>query len=178
MRLKQAITKFFSQHPRNKRRFQDITKMARQYFNVELKGNPIIFSNGARYISYPPIKARHKAIMVMCTAMSSHGLRNFKVLYGGFCHMRPIKNGVKLISLHPLLNCMKAMHFGQGICGKSRIKNAVILFSSLEQMCNGGVVCPDGAWRYVITIHDALKRGAGVLFDLESIKTKIFSLGI
>lgn len=41
-------------------------------------------------------------------------------------------------------------------------KRRDIVFPSLEQMCNGGVVCPDGAWRYVITIHDA-QGGAGVL---------------
>lgn len=66
-----------------------ITKMARQYFNVELKGNPIILSNGAEL---------HFLSTNKSTAQGYHGhvygdefawLRNFKEFYTVAGHGNP-----------------------------------------------------------------------------------------
>lgn len=154
-----------------------ITKMARQYFNVELKGNPIILSNGAEL---------HFLSTNKSTAQGYHGhvygdefawLRNFKEFYTVASAMATHKKWRETYFSTPSSKLHESYAFWSGDMWKeSDKKRRDIVFPSLEQMCNGGVVCPDGAWRYVITIHDALKGGAGVLFDLDQLKQKYSAL--
>jgi hypothetical protein len=45
-------------------------------------------------------------------------------------------------------------------------KRAAIKFPSFDEMRDGGRLCPDGQWRYVITMEDAIAGG----FNLASIE--------
>lgn len=104
-------------------------------------------------------------------------LRNFKEFYTVASAMATHKKWRETYFSTPSSKLHESYAFWSGDMWKESDKNAVILFSeSLEQMCNGGVVCPDGAWRYVITTADALKGGAGVLFDLDQLKQKYSAL--
>ena len=50
-----------------------------------------------------------------------------------------------------------------------RKRNQEVPEFPVEQQLRNGVVCPDGAYRQIITIHDAMDRGCD-LFDLEELE--------
>ena len=83
-----------------------IVKMAREYFGVELTGNPIILSNGAELHFYRPTKIRHKGIVAMCTAMNMRGFVTFSDSMMWHQPWQHMKNGVRPISARPLPNFM------------------------------------------------------------------------
>lgn len=154
-----------------------IVKMASEYFNVELKGNPIILSNGAEF---------HFLSTNKSTAQGYHGhvygdefawLRNFNEFYTVASAMATHKKWRETYFSTPSSKLHQSYAFWSGDNWKGNDKKRRdIVFPSMKEMRNGGVVCPDGAWRYVITIHDALKGGADKLFDLDQLKTKYSSL--
>ncbi|MFC0973977.1 terminase large subunit domain-containing protein [Pasteurella multocida] len=154
-----------------------IVKMASQYFNVELKGNPIILSNGAEL---------HFLSTNKSTAQGYHGhvygdefawLRNFKDFHTVSSAMATHKKWRETYFSTPSSKLHESYAFWSGDMWKGNdIKRRDVVFPSIDEMRNGGAVCPDGAWRYVITIHDALKGGAGELFDLHQLKEKYSSL--
>lgn len=154
-----------------------ITKMARQYFNVELKGNPIILSNGAEL---------HFLSTNKSTAQGYHGhvygdefawLRNFEEFYTVSSAMATHKKWRETYFSTPSSKLHGAYAFWSGDMWKGNDpKRKQVAFPTDEQLRNGGAVCPDGAWRYVVTIEDAVKGGAGELFDIEQLKGKYSAL--
>lgn len=150
-----------------------ITKMALQYFNVELKGNPIILSNGAEL---------HFLSTNKSTAQGYHGhvygdefawLRNFEEFYTVSSAMATHKKWRETYFSTPSSKLHGSYAFWSGEMWKGNDpKRKNVIFPTDEALRKGGAVCPDGAWRYVVTIEDAVKGGAGVLFDIEQLKTK------
>lgn len=154
-----------------------IVKMARQYFNVELKGNPIILSNGAEL---------HFLATNKSTAQGYHGhvygdefawLRNFEEFYTVASAMATHKKWRETYFSTPSSKFHESYAFWSGDTWKgASAKRKGLAFPTVEQLRDGGRICPDGAWRYVVTIDDALKGGASELFDIEQLKQKYSSL--
>lgn len=150
-----------------------IVKMARQFFDVELKGNPIILSNGAEL---------HFLSTNKSTAQGYHGhvygdefawLRNFKEFYTVSSAMATHKKWRETYFSTPSSKFHESYAFWSGDMWKDDSKSRKdIIFPSFDEYRDGGRDCPDGAWRYVVTIEDALKGGAGELFDIEALKQK------
>ncbi|MDP8173670.1 terminase family protein [Pasteurella skyensis] len=150
-----------------------IVKMARQYFDIELTGNPIILSNGAEL---------HFLSTNKSTAQGYHGhvygdefawLRNFEEFYTVSSAMATHKKWRETYFSTPSSKFHGAYRFWSGEMWKEGSnKRKDIVFPSFDEMRDGGRDCPDGAWRYVVTIEDALKGGAGALFDIDQLKNK------
>lgn len=147
-----------------------ITKMARQFLNVELTGNPIILSNGAEF---------HFLSTNKSTAQGYHGH-----VYGDeFAWVRDFDEFQKVSSAMATHKKWRLTYFstpsskfhssyrfwsGEEWRGMDK-KRQKILFPTVDEM-KKGVKCPDGIWRYFVDIEDALKGGAGELFDIEELK--------
>lgn len=153
-----------------------IIKMAKEYFDVELKGDPIVLSNGAEL---------HFLSTNKNTAQGYHGhvygdefawLRNFEEFYTVSSAMATHKKWRETYFSTPSSKFHEAYQFWSGDMWKGNDrKRQLVSFPTMEQLRNGGMICPDGAWRYVVTIEDAVKSGAGVLFDIEALKEKYSS---
>ncbi|MFL6969008.1 terminase large subunit domain-containing protein [Pseudomonas alvandae] len=143
-----------------------ITKFAREWFGLELTGNPIILSNGAelRFLSTNS-----------STAQGPHGhlyideyfwIRDFDKLSNLAGGIATHKKWRKTYFSTPSAVSHQAYPFWTGDTFKrGKHKTANQPFPS-EAELRKGALCPDGHWRKVITIHDALAGGCD-LFDLE-----------
>lgn len=150
-----------------------IIKMARQFFDVELKGDPIVLSNGAEL---------HFLSTNKNTAQGYHGhvygdefawLRNFEEFYTVSSAMATHKKWRETYFSTPSSKFHEAYAFWSGDMWKGNDrKRESVVFPSVEELRDGGRLCPDGAWRYVVTIEDAVKGGAGELFDIDQLKQK------
>nr|WP_314738670.1 terminase family protein [uncultured Haemophilus sp.] len=153
-----------------------IIKMAKEYFDVELKGDPIVLSNGAEL---------HFLSTNKNTAQGYHGhvygdefawLRNFEDFYTVSSAMATHKKWRETYFSTPSSKFHDAYKFWSGDMWKGNDrKRQLVSFPTTEQLRKEGIICPDGAWRFVVTIEDAVKGGAGVLFDIDALKEKYSS---
>ncbi|MEB0090058.1 terminase family protein [Pseudomonas sp. CCI4.2] len=146
-----------------------IIKFAREWFGLELTGNPIILSNGAelRFLSTNS-----------STAQGHHGhvyvdeyfwIRDFEKLNTLSGAMATHKKWRKTYFSTPSAVSHQAYPFWTGdTFRRGKHKAASQSFPSAEEL-RRGTLCPDGQWRKVITIHDAIAGGCD-LFDLEQLR--------
>lgn len=149
-----------------------IVKMARQYFDVELKGNPIILSNGAEL---------HFLATNANTAQGNSGhvygdeyawIRDFDRFHDVSSAMATHKKWRETYFSTPSSKFHPSYAFWSGDKWKSdEPKRKNVVFPTFAEYRDGGRICPDGTWRYVITIEDAQKGGCD-LFDIEKLKQK------
>ncbi|MGF1839154.1 terminase large subunit domain-containing protein [Vibrio atlanticus] len=147
-----------------------IIAIAKEFLNIELTGNPIILSNGAelRFLS-----TNSK------TAQSYHGhvyideyfwIPKFDELNKLASAMATHKKWRKTYFSTPSSKMHQAYPFWTGDqWRKGRDSRTKIEFPTFEEYRNGGVLCPDKQWRYVVTIEDAAAGGCN-LFDIEELK--------
>ncbi|OFJ42657.1 terminase [Pseudomonas koreensis] len=146
-----------------------ILKFAREWFEIELTGNPITLSNGAelRFMSTNS-----------STAQGPHGhvyideyfwIRDFDKLSSLAGAMATHKKWRKTFFSTPSAVSHQAYPFWTGDTFKrGRHKKANQPFPT-EPELRLGALCPDGQWRKIITIHDAITGGCN-LFDLEQLR--------
>lgn len=149
-----------------------IVKMARQYFGVELKGNPIILSNGAEL---------HFLATNANTAQGNSGhvygdeyawIRDFNRFHDVSSAMATHERWRETYFSTPSSKFHPSYAFWSGDKWKSDDpKRKNVIFPTIEEYRDGGRVCPDGVWRYVVTIEDAEKGGCD-LFNIEKLKQK------
>ncbi|KFI13306.1 terminase [Vibrio sp. B183] len=147
-----------------------IIAIAKEFLDIELTGNPIILSNGAelRFLS-----TNSK------TAQSYHGhvyvdeyfwIPKFDELNKLASAMATHKKWRKTYFSTPSSKMHQAYPFWTGDqWRKGRDSRAKIEFPTFEEYRNGGVLCPDKQWRYVVTIEDAAAGGCD-LFDIEELQ--------
>lgn len=146
-----------------------IVGFARDWFGIELTGNPITLSNGAelRFMSTNS-----------STAQGPHGhvyideyfwIRDFDKLSSLAGAMATHKKWRKTFFSTPSAVSHQAYPFWTGDTFKrGRHKKAGHAFPS-EPELRQGALCPDGQWRKIINIHDAIAGGCN-LFDLEQLR--------
>ncbi|WFQ78536.1 terminase family protein [Xenorhabdus sp. SF857] len=144
-----------------------IVNIAEQFFGVTLTGNPIRLSNGAelRFLSTNKNTAQSysghlycdeyfwvpdfKRLNEVASAMATHN------------HWRTTYFSTPSAKTHP------AYPFWMGDEWRGNdAKRKNVVFPTVDEMRDGGRDCPDGQWRYVITMADAIKGG----FNLASIE--------
>lgn len=146
-----------------------IVGFARDWFGIELTGNPITLSNGAelRFMSTNS-----------STAQGPHGhvyideyfwIRDFDKLSSLAGAMATHKKWRKTFFSTPSAVSHQAYPFWTGDTFKrGRHKKAGHPFPS-EPELRQGALCPDGQWRKIINIQDAIAGGCN-LFDLEQLR--------
>jgi uncharacterized protein YjcR len=146
-----------------------IVGFAKDWFGIELTGNPIILSNGAelRFLSTNS-----------STAQGPHGhvyideyfwIRDFDKLSSLAGAMATHKKWRKTYFSTPSAVSHQAYPFWTGdTFRRGKHKRACLPFPS-EPELRQGALCPDGQWRKIINIHDAIDGGCD-LFDLEQLR--------
>ncbi|MFV0925419.1 terminase large subunit domain-containing protein [Pseudomonas palmensis] len=147
-----------------------IIQFAKQWFDIELTGNPIVLSNGAelRFLSTNS-----------STAQGYHGhvyvdeyfwIRDFEKLSTVASAMGTHKKWRKTYFSTPSAVSHQAYPFwsGEEFRNSKRGKKAGGTWPS-EGAYTRGALCPDGQWRKTITIQDAIDGGCD-LFDLEQLQ--------
>ena len=147
-----------------------IIAIAQAFLGIELTGNPIILSNGAelRFLS-----TNSK------TAQSYHGhvyvdeyfwIPKFDELNKLASAMATHKNWRKTYFSTPSAKTHQAYTFWTGDQWRQgRDTRANIEFPTFDDYRDGGRLCPDKQWRYVVTIEDAAAGGCE-LFDIDELR--------
>ncbi|WP_217517046.1 terminase large subunit domain-containing protein [Vibrio metschnikovii] len=141
-----------------------IVKIAREFFEIELTGNPIILSNGAEF-------------HFLSTNANSAQSRAGNVYIDEYFWIRDFKRVTDVVEgcatqdrFHityfstPSAKNHPAYPFWTGAKWRGEKETRVnIPFPSEDEMRDGGRVCPDQQWRYVINVHDAVKGGCHLI---------------
>lgn len=143
-----------------------IVNIAQQYFGITLTGNPIRLSNGAelRFLSTNKNTAQSYSGHLYCDEY--FWVPNFAKLNEVASAMATHDKWRTTYFSTPSAKTHQAYPFWTGEEWKQGSKKrAHVPFPTFDELRDGGRSCPDGQWRYVITLEDAIKGG----FNLASI---------
>lgn len=150
-----------------------IISFAQEWFGLELTGNPIVLSKDGK----PWAELRFLSTN-SSTAQGHHGhvyvdeyfwIQNFEKLNTVASAMATHKKWRKTYFSTPSAVSHQAYPFWSGEKFRnSKRKKAKDPWPGAQQIA-GGALCPDGQWRKVITILDAIAGGCD-LFDLEQLQ--------
>lgn len=144
-----------------------IVNITEQYFGITLTGNPIRLSNGAelRFLSTNKNTAQSYSGHLYCDEY--FWVPNFAKLNEVASAMATHDKWRTTYFSTPSAKTHQAYPFWTGDEWKQgNKKRAAIKFPSFDEIRDGGRLCPDGQWRYVITMEDAIAGG----FNLASIE--------
>ncbi len=149
-----------------------IVNIAEQYFGITLTGNPIRLSNGAelRFLSTNKNTAQSYSGHLYCDEY--FWVPNFAKLNEVASAMATHDKWRTTYFSTPSAKTHQAYPFWTGEEWKqgSR-KRAAIKFPLFDEMRDGGRLCPDGQWRYVITMEDAIAGGFN-LANIEKLRNR------
>ncbi|WP_429169316.1 terminase large subunit domain-containing protein [Aeromonas hydrophila] len=147
-----------------------ICKIAQTFLGFTLTGNPIVLSNGAEL---------HFCSTNINSAQSRPGnfyfdeyfwIPNFEKLMDAASAMATQKHYTKTFFSTPSSKVHQAYRFWTGDSWKGDIpKRQALVFPDDAALQDGGRVCPDKQWRYIITLEDAVRLGLD-LVDIEELK--------
>ncbi len=143
-----------------------IVNIAQQYFGITLAGNPIRLSNGAelRFLSTNKNTAQSYSGHLYCDEY--FWVPNFAKLNEVASAMATHDKWRTTYFSTPSAKTHQAYPFWTGEEWKQGSKKrAHVPFPTFDELRDGGRSCPDGQWRYVITLEDAINGG----FNLASI---------
>lgn len=143
-----------------------IVNIAQEYFGITLTGNPIRLSNGAelRFLSTNKNTAQSYSGHLYCDEY--FWVPNFARLNEVASAMATHDKWRTTYFSTPSAKTHQAYPFWTGEeWKKGSKKRAAVVFPTFNAMRDGGRLCPDGQWRYVITMEDAIANG----FNLASI---------
>jgi uncharacterized protein YjcR len=151
---------------------QYIVEFASEVADIELTGDPIVLPNGAT-LYFLGTNAK--------TAQGRHGNLIFDEYFWthNFEELRKVASGMSLQKQYRETYCStpssishQAYPFYSGDhFNKGRKKADKITFDLSHAMLVDGHLGPDGQWRNMVTIEDAIRKGCD-LFDLESVKLR------
>ncbi|MFV7361059.1 terminase large subunit domain-containing protein [Citrobacter portucalensis] len=143
-----------------------IVHIAEQFFGITLTGNPIRLSNGAelRFLSTNKNTAQSYSGHLYCDEY--FWVPSFTKLNETASAMATHDKWRTTYFSTPSAKTHQAYPFWTGEEWKQGSKKrAHVPFPSFNELRDGGRLCPDGQWRYVITMEDAIAGG----FNLASI---------
>lgn len=144
-----------------------IVNIAQEYFGITLTGNPIRLSNGAelRFLSTNKNTAQSYSGHLYCDEY--FWVPNFTKLNEVASAMATHDKWRTTYFSTPSAKTHQAYPFWNGDeWRRGDKKRAAVAFPSEKEMRDGGRMCPDDQWRYVITLEDAIASG----FNLASIE--------
>ncbi|WP_318392741.1 terminase large subunit domain-containing protein [Enterobacter sp.] len=149
-----------------------IVNIAEQYFGITLNGNPIRLSNGAelRFLSTNKNTAQSYSGHLYCDEY--FWVPNFARLNEVASAMATHDKWRTTYFSTPSAKTHQAYPFWTGEEWKQGSKKrAAVKFPTVSDMRDGGRICPDGQWRYVITMEDAIKGGFN-LANIEKLRNR------
>lgn len=149
-----------------------IVNIAQHYFDITLTGNPIRLSNGAelRFLSTNKNTAQSYSGHLYCDEY--FWVPNFAKLNEVASAMATHDKWRTTYFSTPSAKTHQAYPFWTGDEWKrGSKKRAKVIFPSFDEMRDGGRRCPDGQWRYVITMEDAIRNGFN-LASLEKLRNR------
>ncbi|WP_267248589.1 terminase large subunit domain-containing protein [Yersinia sp. Marseille-Q5920] len=149
-----------------------IVNIAQQYFDISLTGNPIRLSNGAelRFLSTNKNTAQSYSGHLYCDEY--FWVPNFAKLNEVASAMATHDKWRTTYFSTPSAKTHQAYPFWTGDEWKrGSKKRAKVIFPPFDEMRDGGRRCPDGQWRYVITMEDAIRNGFN-LASLEKLRNR------
>lgn len=148
---------------------QYIIQFAKEYGEVELKGDPIVLPNGAHLYflgtNFRTAQGYH-GNTYMDEYFWIHKFREFRKLASGMAmHKKWRQTYISTPSsiTHEAYTFWTGEHFNRGKSKENRIK-----IDTSHHALSAGRTCEDGQWRQVVTVEDALKGGCD-LFDIEQL---------
>lgn len=141
-----------------------IVKIAHEFLDITLKGNPIKLPNGAEmhFLATSANSAQSRAGNVYVDEY--FWIRDFKKVSDVVSACATQKRFRKTYFSTPSSKNHPAYPFWTGDMwkgGKSTRSNVV--FPDFNKLKDGGRVCPDKQWRYVIDVHDAVQQGCDLI---------------
>jgi len=150
-----------------------IIAIAQEFFEIELTGNPIVLNTakGAAELRFLSTNSK--------TAQSYHGhvyideyfwIGKFDVLnklasaMATHTKWRKTYFSTPSTKAHPAYPFWTGDHWRQG-----KPEREEIVFPEFDTLRDGGRLCPDKQWRYVVTIEDAIAGGCK-LFDIDELR--------
>lgn len=147
-----------------------ICKIAQTFLGVTLTGNPIVLSNGAElhFCSTNANSTQSRSGNVYIDEY--FWIPNFEKLMDVASAMATQSHWRKTFFSTPSSKTHDAYRFWTGERWKgTRPSRQAIDFPGEDDLRDGGRICPDRQWRYVITIEDAIRLGCN-LIDIEELK--------
>lgn len=147
-----------------------ICKISQTFLGVTLTGNPIVLSNGAElhFCSTNSNSAQSRSGNVYIDEY--FWIPNFEKLSDVASAMATQSHWRKTYFSTPSSKVHEAYRFWTGERWKGQRPSRVAIdFPGEDDLRDGGRVCPDRQWRYVITIEDAIRLGCH-LIDIEELK--------
>ncbi|WP_250210726.1 terminase large subunit domain-containing protein [Serratia marcescens] len=147
-----------------------ICKIAQTFLGVTLTGNPIVLSNWAElhFCSTNANSTQSRSGNVYIDEY--FWIPNFEKLMDVASAMATQSHWRKTFFSTPSSKTHDAYRFWTGERWKgTRPSRQAIDFPGEDDLRDGGRVCPDRQWRYVITIEDAIRLGCN-LIDIEELK--------
>lgn len=149
---------------------QYILEFVREVTGVELRGDPIVLPNGAT-LYFLGTNAR--------TAQSYHGNLYFDEYFwvAKFQQLRKVASGMAIHAKWrqtyfstPSAITHDAYPFWSGaLFNKGRPKEKRVELDLSHAALRHGLACPDGQWRQIVTVEDAVAGGC-TLFDLDQLR--------
>lgn len=149
-----------------------IVNIAEQYFGITLTGNPIRLSNGAelRFLSTNKNTAQSYSGHLYCDEY--FWVPNFARLNEVASAMATHDKWRTTYFSTPSAKTHQAYPFWTGEEWKrGSKKRSSVDFPGFNEMRDGGRICPDGQWRYVITMEDAIAGGFN-LANIEKLRNR------
>lgn len=150
-----------------------IIQIAHQFFEIELTGNPIVLHTAHGDAELRFLSTNSK------TAQSYHGhvyideyfwIGKFDELNKLASAMATHKKWRKTYFSTPSTKAHPAYTFWTGDQWRQgRPERELVEFPSFDDYRDGGRLCPDKHWRFVVTIEDALAGGCE-LFDIDELR--------
>lgn len=150
-----------------------IIEIARQFFNITLSGNPIRLSNSAllRFLSTNASTAQGfnghlygDEVMWIQKFQKFHEVASAMATHDRFRTTYFSTPSAKTHQAYPVWS-------GDEWKGDDP-KRKIIKFPSDKELRDGGRECPDGKWRYIITMEDAIAGGLGKYVSIEKLRNK------
>ncbi|MFQ2249004.1 terminase large subunit domain-containing protein [Aeromonas dhakensis] len=147
-----------------------ICKIAQTFLGVTLTGNPIVLSNGAELIFCSTNSNSAQSRSGNTYIDEYFWIPNFEKLSDVASAMATQSHWRKTFFSTPSSKTHEAYRFWTGDRWKgTRPSRVAIDFPGEDELRDGGRICPDRQWRYVITIEDAIRLGCH-LIDIEELK--------
>ncbi len=144
-----------------------IISLAREFLGVELTGNPIVLSNGATLVFCATSANSAQGYTGNFYADEYFWIKNFKAVTDVATGMASQAHWRKTYFSTPSSKAHGGYRLWTGDDWKGKdAKRQSMEFPTDAELRDGGRVCPDRVWRYILTLEDAVAQG----FDLINIE--------